>query len=164
MVTPASLMTWWQMVGRVVSVLAGKAGQAALGMQVDMEVGFPLQVEAVEAMEDQERQQMFVRVCIVAITMVVTAARVFNRPYLVHPIIIMAAAGEASMAAPAAMEDWVAVGEGETLVIQVQHSQEAEVVAPVVVRLMEGQAAPASSSSATRRKPPARRHARRVST
>ena len=38
MVAPAALMPWWQMAGRVVTLLAGKAGQAALGMQVEMEV------------------------------------------------------------------------------------------------------------------------------
>ena len=96
---------------------------------------------------------------------VVTAAKAFHRPYLVPPIIMAAVALVAAMESPPAMEDWVAVGRAEYpgLVIRVQPSQGAEVVVPEV-RMVEGQAAPASSSSATRRKPPSRRRARRVST
>ena len=95
---------------------------------------------------------------------VVTAAKAFHRPYLVPPIIMAAVALVAAMESPPAMEDWVAVGRAEYpgLVIRVQPSQGAvegaEVVAPEL-RMVEGQAAPASSSSATRRKPPARRRA-----
>ena len=90
------------------------------------------------------------------------AAGELNRPYPVPPIFLVAAA-VATMSL--ALEDWVAAGQDQvTLVVsRVQPSQEAEVVAPEV-RMMEGQAAPASSSFATRRKPPSRHRARRVST
>ena len=80
------------------------------------------------------------------ITMQVTAAWALNRPYLVPPFIMAAAVAAAPPGAITAMEDWAAVGEektAQTLVIQVRHSQGAEVVAPVVVRIMGGQAAPA---------------------
>ena len=89
---------------------------------------------------------------------VVTVALALNRPYLVPPIIMAEAAeAAAAVAAPLAMEVWVEVRQDRlSLVITVQPSQGAEVVAPEI-RILEGQAAPASSSSATRRKPPARR-------
>ena len=55
MVAPAALMAWWQMAGRVVPLLAGKVGQAALGMQVE-EVQVQVEVEAAVALENQGRQ------------------------------------------------------------------------------------------------------------
>ena len=55
MVAPAALMAWWQMAGRVVPLLASKAGQAALGMQVE-EVQVQVEVEAAVALENQGRQ------------------------------------------------------------------------------------------------------------
>mmetsp|Transcript_11219 Transcript_11219/g.50842 ORF Transcript_11219/g.50842 Transcript_11219/m.50842 type:complete len:325 (-) Transcript_11219:63-1037(-) len=163
MVAPAALMAWWQMVGRVVSVLAGKAGQAAPRMQVDPELR-PMQVEAVVAPLTQGRQQMK---SALVITMQVTAAWALNRPYLVPPFIMAAAAAAAPLAATTAMEDWAAVGEektAQTLVIQVRHSQGAEVVAPVVVCIMGGQAAPAWSSYATKKPPATTKAAPRTTT
>ena len=129
------------------------AGQVAPVHRVDGEI-YPSRVEAAVALEDQGGM--------VVIMMVVTAVRVFTRQYLVPPIIMAVAVAAAAI--PMAMEGWVAVGQADMtgLVIRVQPSQGAvegaEVVAPEL-RMVEGQAAPASSSSATRRKPPARRRA-----
>ena len=158
MVAPALLITWWQMVGRVVSSTAGPAGQVATVHRVDPELR-AVRVEVAVALEDQGRMHPRIKL--------VMAVRAFNRQYLV-PLTIMAVA----VAAPAnnlAMEDWVAVGQADLvirtwkMVIRVQPSQGAE--EEVVVLIVMGvQAAPASSSSATRRKPPSRRRARRVST
>ena len=154
-VAPASLMAWRRMAGRLVKAVVLMAGQAAPEMQVEAEVS--IGAEAAVALEDRGRQRR-------GRWMLVTAARALNRPYLVPPT-NMAVAVAAAPTAPLAMEGWVAVGQAHKMimVIRVQPSQGAEVVAPVV-RLVEGQAAPASSSSATRRKPPARRRARRVNT
>ena len=134
------------MAGRLVMVLM--AGQAAPEMQVDLE-NCILQVEVAVALEDQGRQQFLSQLLVMAV-------QAFNRPYLVPPIIM--AVVVAAAAVPLAMEGWVAVGQAHKMimVIRVQPSQGAEVVAPEV-RILEGQAAPASSSSATRRKPPSRR-------
>jgi len=154
MVEPATLMAWWQISGRVVPTkLVYLAGQAAPGMQVVLRVTLCIMVEVAVALEDKGRQKVMKRL--------VTAARALNRPYLVPPIIMAAAAAAAPWGAITAMEDWVAVGQvGPTLMLlQVQPSQGVEVAA-VDTCLTGGQAAPASSSSATRRKPPARRRRR----
>ena len=134
--------------------MAGEAGQAAPGTQVDLENRI-LRVEVAVALEDQGRQQFLSQLLVMAV-------RAFNRPYLVPPIIMAVAVAAAAI--PMAMEGWVAVGQADMtgLVIRVQPSQGAVEGAEVVaseLRMVEGQAAPASSSSATRRKPPARRRA-----
>ena len=153
MVAPAILMAWWRMAGKLVITMVLMAGQAAPGTQVDLENRI-LRVEVAVALEDQGRMHPRIKL--------VMAVRAFNRQYLV-PLTIMAVA-VAAAAIPMAMEGWVAVGQADMtgLVIRVQPSQGAvegaEVVAPEL-RMVEGQAAPASSSSATRRKPPARRRA-----
>ena len=100
----------------------------------------------------------------------VTAARAFNRPYPVPPIIMAVVAEAASNRTPLAMEDWAAVGQADIKdgVLRVQSSQGAAVVAVEIFNGLKPvpvvRVAPASSSSATRRKPPSRRRARRVST
>ena len=96
----------------VLSILS-KAGQAALGVQVDLELR-TMQVEAVEAMEDQEMQlSMRWMARAVPITVVATAARALNRPYPVPPIFMAAAAAAAATTSPIslALEDWVAAGQ-----------------------------------------------------
>ena len=105
--------------GLVLSILS-KAGQAALGVQVDLELR-TVQVEAVEAMEDQEKQLSISRMVLaitrwaVPITMVVTVARALNRPYPVPPIFMAAVAAAVAIyrcTISLALEDWVAAGQG----------------------------------------------------
>ena len=155
MVALAPSMAWWQISVRVVpqgTKLVYLAGQAVPGMRVVLH--FPIWVEAAVALEDKGAK-------------VVAAARALNRPYLVPPV-IMAVAVVAAPKAPLARGDWVAVGQADFPVIQVQPSQ-GVVAAAVDIWLTGVQAAPASSSSATRTKvqaapAPSRRRARRVST
>ena len=114
MVASAPLTARWQMAERLAERLLDsilnlfsdiKAGQAAPGMRV--EIHPTMRVEAAVALENQG-------VMDTRTYQVVTAARVFNRPYLVPPIFMAAVAAATPAQAPLAMENWVEVGKEVT--------------------------------------------------
>ena len=142
--------------------MAGEAGQAAPGTQVDLDMpNFQGGLEAAVALEGQERLDKNGHM------KVVSAARASNQPYLVPPVIMaVAVAGPVKWGVVVLeTEDWVEVGKDRWMVVfRPQPTQGVEVVGVAIIQMLGRMAAPASSSSATRRKPLPRRRARRVST